>query len=494
MKNNINRYIQVLLTYVRRPMFWGLAAWTIEFQLIMFAPFWLNPSNNGPDFGSWEWVGYYWIAQSVGSIIFLPAAIGAALVCHVKEQLDSWRTALVPNYRRAHWVVFALIFILGLALVATTIFLPLSFVKNGPVNSDTFVGGLLIFSSLMLISAWWASFKSLWLSLFIGPLMIIGSILFTELLIAHFSQSNPDYDKINALLWNDVLKILPPILPIAFIALLWKLERGGRRRRKTPQRLINAAQKAVKPAKAARATRAFVHRPMSSFLTRSNRRRVSAFGRFTVLGMGIFLAVVLLFIAKILFTFGEVRYNEGLLMNMSLILITITPTITVVLMWRERLPFLAAESLYPATRTKFVREMGAALAGDFILFWLAATTAALIIMAFFAPVILHTLDFWTCLAASAIMQLLAYGAIALTMSLRSWAFMFVASMIILGWMFFPIESAMYNFPSSLLNNQQIPLDFNVGNIFFLSLGAAGLGMVLALVAYLRWRRIELAAR
>jgi hypothetical protein len=673
MKLSTNRYIEVLSTYIRRPMFLGLGVWIVLFEAAMY---YLN-IDNGSSLGRWGSLGDYLPILIFCSCLFLPSAIGSAVVFHAREQLASWRNTLTPSYRTPHLVIAGAVFMGAFLLLITVFFLlsdnqynqfdsiyislllvsmlfvagafwwafrsmwillllsllaiatpllirqqqidhysyyyensvitftflsvPISvlfmaivlrvklrsrwssgilgllavgypllillgynthfiypdypyfiyhvnfYVQNFAYWSvfistlilagafwmvfrssglslllgslivmvpllivqivvsfnmrlivlygDDFNGlvyPLLIIGALMIASGWWASFRSLWISFLLGPLMIVVPLLIMNEIINYFARSNSAVERISDSVGNLFLEFLPPILIMAFIALGWKLAKGSRRTGKTPRRFMGKdaaiGETTMKPVPP---TTIFVHRPMVGFWTRSRRRRVSVLGPGATWAMAGFLAVALTLLAKMFLTLSDVPYDgRELLIHMSLILITITPAIAITLIWRERLPFLATESLYPAARRKFIWEMAAALAKDFLSFWLTITAATLAPLAYFMPECLKDPTFWICVAASAVMQVLAYGAIACAMSFRSRALTVFAPLIILGLMVFPntleltaspIKSTIFGIPT-----------LDAGDVVNLSLAVLPIGVILALVAYYRWRRIELA--
>jgi len=497
MSGSINRdkqNKQVLLTYLRRPMFWGLAAWTFVFALNSL---WFLGGAYRVD--GWEWLNFLLIVQFIGSFIFFPSILGAALVLHAKEQLENCRADLTPDYRRAHLAIFGVFFALSPVFITTIIFLN-KHVNQIPLNG--LAEALLFISSLMLASGWWASFRYAWTSALLGPLIVVAPLLlFGTWLHELATNTNNDVETISEMALNLVFLIIPPLLIAGFAALLWKLSRGSRRRRKTPQRFINANQMNLTSApKATRTAKAFVHRPIRSFFARANRRRASFLGSRVIWVTVAFLGGVFWLMAKAIFVLSDnTDARAEALINAFITLITIAPCAIVVMRWRQRLPFLAAESLYPASRSKFLTEMAAALAVDFMLFWPAVTATALLSMLFFLPGVFYIPVFWIWIAASAVLQVFAYGVIVLVMSLRSATITTLASFIILGAMLFPIESTMLNFPFSEQTN--ILLRFQLGDSFNLSadcflqsLAAGCIGIFLALIAYYRWRQIELVAR
>jgi len=684
MNVNSNRYIQVLLTYIRRPMFWGLGLWLVLFELVMVFAHINDPYHVTAGYGPWV-DNASWIF-CIGSTFLLPAAVGTALVFHLREQLGNWRNILIPDYRNPNLIIgrwlfigafilltivyfftfnnsnywfdpilfslillfillltgacwwtlrwkwlwvclvllavgtpllmspgfyddyshyfyhdrigisaitfaFILMFVCILALtialwakyrslwswffaipvllvlgtpwfylhssgiyyslfsadipyvdrigflcaivlictlsltgvfwvilrssgsalllISSTIcialffsrliafypYLQLQFIFSSE-DRNFFVGLLMFISSTMLISGWWASFKSPWFSFFLGPLGILIFILFTQGLITYFSPTTFEEPIIKDLIWGYTLKVLPPTLLAAFIALFWKLSRSGRRCGKISMRMINVSEESrAKPARAMQASKALVHQPVTSFFARANQRRVSLFGPWAIWSLAIFLAIVLTMMGKIFFVFTDDTVDtKELVLQASLILLSIIPTIAVVCVWVERLPFLASESLYPASRPKFVYEMAAALASDFVLFWLAGLAAALIPLSLFIPETMHAISFWNLIATTAISQVSAFGAIALAISFRSSVFMVIASMVVMGWMVIPIESVLSNGLMTFFIHDMVVITLSIHDTLIWSLPAAGLGAILALIAYFRWQRIELAAR
>lgn len=146
----------------------------------------------------------------------------------------------------------------------------------------------------------------------------------------------------------------------------------------------------------------------TGFLARSWHRRLAVAGRFAPWITGAALAGLLA--ASRAMTGFETTDPLP-----ALILATLTPAVAAGLTWRERWRSLGYESLFPAGRGQFVREMASALAADVAEFWAPAVAAAAAVVVAWPP----TPPDWptrlaATLAASAMMQCLVAGGLFLT--------------------------------------------------------------------------------
>ena len=508
LKELADSMIQVLLIYIHRPMFRRLLAWPMAFFffLILLDRF---TENGNYYFYSYYNAGFLFYpynidrvllsqflydfigALSLGFILFLPAAWGAVLATHVRKQFELMRNILIPGNRIPELAVAGLVFVfiaLLLTLFNTIIAIPqLEFYDLYRYNNNDnwifygFFGSLLLILGTMTASAWWAFFKPQRLALFLGimaaliPIAIWDNLIyyFYQPILQHFYSSSNyelawDYTDFMASFISRAQEFFPFIFLLLLVLLGFRLARDTQR---TKNRELTI--KTELPFQTEVASR----QPAAGFWKRSQLRRVSVLGpKAAWLVAGFSAAGLLLLILP-----GDNSLWRNLIINVCFILITITPSIAIALMWRERWPLLSMEYLYPVRRPVFIHEMAMALAFDFAEFWVALTVVTLIPLTIFSPSVLWDPLLWIGLAASAMMQLLAYGTMALALSFRSWAILLLALLLTLGWMIFPSAS-----------NLQVDSPLSVSIAIHSALTALPVGVILAFVAYFRWRRMSLA--
>jgi hypothetical protein len=497
--------IQVLLIYLHKPMFRRLLAWPMVFFFIFillyrffsyenyyfyyYSDWWRGISNYGHVFSLL--LLNLMSAVSLCFILFLPAAWGAALTTHVRKHLEISRKALTPSYRAPELAVAGLVFVFVALLLtlfnAMVAFRQLPWVEEFYfiINGDYFYGfsgALMIVLGTMTVSAWWASFTTQRLALFLGMLtaLLLGTMMRT-LLPSLFWHSfyyffgdiwrYQDYWIVNYPFWTRIPEFLPWIFLLLLVLLGFRLARNTRCSKKC------MSEFAIKTEPQPQTNKVSWH-PATGFWRRAQLRRVSVLGPKAAWLVAGFIAIGL---SLFVLPDGDDSLWHNLIINVSFILITVTPSIAAALIWRERWPTLIMEYFYPVRRLTFIHEMATALALDFTELWLVVAAAALVPLTIFCPNVLWDPIFWMGLAASAMMQVLAYGMMALAMSFRSWAILLLALLLALGWMVFPS-----------VDNLQVDSPLAISTTINSSLATLGVGVILALVAYYRWRRMNLA--
>jgi len=234
MKSSNNRYIQVLLTYIRRPMFWILTAWMALVPLFIVAMYHLkkNPFNQLSPRNDVEIFVQF-------SCLLLPTAWGATLIFHAKEQLQSWRNVLTPGYRIPHMVIAAILFagimaILGIENVFGINWVSFFVIAGNSFNTswEYYFYSLLAVLIIMSASGWCASFKSQRVTIAVVLVLLISAmglpILFSFLSI-YFTSPLFNYRFRD--FFEDLAFLLPRLFLIGIVVGLGcKLALMGRRR------------------------------------------------------------------------------------------------------------------------------------------------------------------------------------------------------------------------------------------------------------------------
>jgi hypothetical protein len=189
--------------------------------------------------------------------------------------------------------------------------------------------------------------------------------------------------------------------------------------------------------------------------------------------VALLLAAVLMLIPPLLIS----SHHPEMQMQISLILMTILPSVAVVLLWAERWPRFGVESLLPATRQKFVTEIIAAMAIDLLHFWIAIAFAALVPLLLLPLMPMH----WPILAervlASGLMQALTFAAILWAMWLRTWPALATLLGLAIGATTGPLS----------FSTKLVPV-IPISTILPLSGLIALIGIAVSAIAYHRWLR------
>jgi hypothetical protein len=172
----------------------------------------------------------------------------------------------------------------------------------------------------------------------------------------------------------------------------------------------------------------------------------------------------------------------------ALLLAMAVPSVAVAGAWHARRRALAYESLFPAGRDAFAREVAAAVAVDVAVYWLAAAAGAVASVAFTRPEWLASPLLAGGLAASAAAQCLAVGGLLLAMHARAAAVHVITptSVSLIG---AALLSALWPHDWSP-DPQAAPEHLRV--VLFAGLAVAAIGAALSAVAIAEWRHADLA--
>ncbi len=167
-----NPYLQVALTYVRRPFAsWAHGVLTILYSLFFILSIIVRPANGRPS-GIWP------------IDIFL---LSALLVTHVWQQVVNERVRLVPNFGRVHMSVAA-----AAALVVTVV-VPTLMAWNADLSP---IGPIAVAVFMLSAFLWWRLIQSRWLNFLLwatSMAFLFGLVPFEYLadlaLVQHEGQS-----------------------------------------------------------------------------------------------------------------------------------------------------------------------------------------------------------------------------------------------------------------------------------------------------------------
>jgi hypothetical protein len=190
--------------------------------------------------------------------------------------------------------------------------------------------------------------------------------------------------------------------------------------------------------------------------------------------MGAILAGTMLLLPRI--TGSNKAPDAGALAGMLLIVMVLPPVLAIG-HWARRWPSLGYESLRPASRDAFLRELGLAMALDLAEAWIVIMTATILPLTFWVPDLPRELLVSGFLPLSVAVAVIIFAMNAWVLRLRSGALSYAAMIVSAAWPLLPI----------LLN------DNGVGARTALPI-AAGLLVLAAIVtldAYARWRRTDL---
>ncbi|HEX4795828.1 MAG TPA: hypothetical protein VH370_18720 [Humisphaera sp.] len=487
MRARRNRYVDVMLTYAQRPVFRWLVLLICAWGVLCYWWFSVNTLVNWP----WRQRGYsmrFSFATTVlveGLVgigpLFLIVALVAALMSHLKEQLRDWRAVLTPRYLAPHLIIGAVFFAMVACAGSWGLY---QSIAEDPwpylpgVGRDTGVsllGAIAVTLALMTLAAWWSSFRSAWPSLLIVPLCLLLMTSQSALII------------LKAFLLVDAGRVETAIrigLLLADIGGLYLLARSLCRPGGLAEPFDTAGIRRRSTWNSGEPRRE--HVACVGFWSRAAHRRQAVLGRGTpwimaaALG-GLLFGVSLLYVGQsqshhIKWEFGE-RPSD---LTASLLLAAIVPAVAVAIIWRERWATFGYESLFPASRAEFAAELAAAMALDLLEFWAATTIAALIPALIWAPGILLDPLILASLLASAIIQLLNFGAILFAAQSPALMGLIVTLSALLLAAAIPMSMAFHERPA--LNPSQL--------IITAIIEGTG-GLVLGLAGIQGWRRREL---
>jgi len=204
-----SRYTSVMMSYVQRPLFPALAVAAGVYLVI--AAFW-------SEVGRYRWHADLWFDLLLEGIVyvvplFLVGEMVVALMTHLREQIDDWRAALMPDFRRPHLTIAATLF--GIVALATTVgafaLVPYHY---------SFLGVAALTLTFMTITAWASAFQTSWISLLIVPLiMLLVRNRTAGDVIEYLVMAHPDYNQFGWIM--DRLKLYPkPLIPLLRLSVL----------------------------------------------------------------------------------------------------------------------------------------------------------------------------------------------------------------------------------------------------------------------------------
>jgi hypothetical protein len=429
------------------------------------------------------------------------------VVTHLREQLGSWRQQLIPQYAEPHLLTAEIMFIVvvfGLPLFSFALpqwctahfgfpyrmdpdtnferkFIA-SYINQSPVAPVAF--GM----TLATITAWLASLRS--------PLTAIGLIPVTVAILLNPTQQQQLQEFLTSqpivigghtvhnvgpqLRSVDVATAISPaslcvglfsLDAVALVLLRFKLGR---------LREPSAGDWQLDWAPSWRIRKLGRSQSVSQgFLARAWRRRVFVLGRWAPWIVAVCIVVILLTIYRgdAMFTFRP-EFMQSLAAWM--IVSTITPGISLALMWQQRWKSLGYESLQPRSRPDFVREIVTAMAIDLLEFWVALTLAVML------PLMIWRRDFVfsdrmeATLLASGCVQVPILAAVAWSVRYRAWSPLVLALVFTTYYGSLPIAAAFA---------RGLPVEPIV--LCLIAVGALLVGGAILFDAYQHWCRVEL---
>ena len=473
-------FSQVLLTYVRRPAFRVIVGAAVGWCLLA-GWLWLRP-RHPPLVDIRNWVVEFFLDSLFTTLpLVLLVASAAAVMRHVREQIDHWQAFLVPKFRAPHLAVAAAVFLAAAVGSACA----LSAVARLTGDRRTSLLGLLaLVLTLTTVAAWWASFRSVWTSLLLVPLVMvalgerhIGD--FAEWLIRDIDA--PTWAR-NPLPWTIYGQMLlraelaraavVAVNLLAFGALLRRLARMGPEISRP--RLAHRGKRVVTHSPAPTTAAPPAPCPDSGLWSQAWQRRLAVLRPGSPWLVAAVLCAVLLLLTLLI---GPKNSDE----LRSCVLATILPGITVGVAWLERWPVLGYESLFPATRRRFAAEMALAMSADVAEFWLATTLAVMVPIAVWHSESLTSPLLRATILASAMMQLLMLGGIYWATVWRNRATYFAILGAIALAAAIPLEMAWA--PRHALSEYRL-LQFAFADM--------ACGLILGLAGFVAWRRGEFA--
>ena len=471
------RVRQVWLTYAGRPLFRALAVAAVGWCLLLI---W-HQRNNSVFFRGTLWVLDFFAELLFGiSPLVLLVAMVAALMGHVREQTQDWRGCLTPRFREPHLAVASVVF-LATAVAGTAGFYA---VVEGPNGDGTIslLALLAVVLTAMTVAAWWASFRSPWVSLLLAPLLLLALNYrhFNELLLWFISdwwksQINPALWWVYRDLWVRKEVVRACVLA-GDIAALWALMR--RLARIGPERSVpvraRRTRRAVVPSSAPELARSRRLRALSGLWVRAWQRRLAVLRPGAPWVIAAILCAILLLLTLVI---GPTSSDE----LRSSVLAAILPGITVGVAWLERWPALGYESLFPATRSRFAAEMALAMSADVAEFWFATTLAVMVPIAVWHSESLTSPLLRATILASAMIQFLMIGGMYWATVWRNRAAYFAILGAIVLAAAIPLEMAWA--PRRALSEY---------TLLQIALAEMACGLALGLAGFVAWLRVEFA--
>jgi hypothetical protein len=349
-----SRYAQVARTYVHRWPLWLIAAVLVAyFYLLYGGAFRISMKSERLTF--------------LACLMWITAWASGTVAAHVKQQFTDASAALVPGYRTPHLLIGAIAMLLVAAILPALAAPALTFSTPAVVGMALIVAGS---------TAWFMQVQNFTAG-------IVCNLLWLSLLNRRVVFA------LGAMLeWkNEVLAAALVALGLAALIALWmRLARMHEGMREYGRRSLSVALVGpgnANPA-AVRSTdtwfESMLRRPVhtqciaaANLWNRVRHLRATGLGRWPWL-MGALMAGSMIAIPW--FTGGPNNPAIGALESFILVAM-ILPAVSTIGHWGRRCAALGYESLRPASRPRFVREIGLAIALDLAEAWVAVTSAAL---------------------------------------------------------------------------------------------------------------------
>jgi hypothetical protein len=444
----MNRYLQVLLTYIRRFIF--LPTWVLTAAYFFFMYVGYPPATKA------QRLGY------LVCLLWLTAWSTAVVTTHVKAQLADVRATVIPRYRAPH-LLLGILATLAVTIGCAALAVPkLQFAPAGVI-------ALILVASAT--SAWWGQLQN-------QAAAIAGNAIWLSILNRHVLFA------VGAMLegHNRVLAaVLIALSGLSFI-LLWARQShmhegmGEYFRRFHP----DAMWRIGVPSMPDGWMESFLRPPIegrciaaANLWARVRHLRATGVGRLPW-AMGAIMAVTMLLLPRI--TGATEPIGAGALEGMLLMVMVLPPVIAIG-HWARRWPSLGYESLRPASRDHFLRELGLAMGLDLAEAWVVIMACTILPLTLWVPSLPRELLTSGFLPLSAAVAIIIFATNAWVLRLRSAVLSYIMMALSAAWPLLPV----------LLN------DAGVKRHAALSIAAALLAaaVVITLDAYVRWRRTDL---
>jgi hypothetical protein len=463
------RLWQAALTYPRRWELWIQTAplLTVIACLLLFAPA-LYP--------------YRLVMGEIVVFQIMAACISIATL--LRQQMDDWRSKLVPNFASGH------LFVSGAIVVLLTVGVPLLVHNSLGVCAPGLVSATIV---LAAISAW-----AIYDPAMTFAASLLSGFCFTELgahEISGFLQGQfvaLEWTLIGAgavgmaLLANRLLQLNGEGLVRANLSvdMNFNLPMTGTRSHAFGPftalliRLFDWLENRPKPTVALAA-----NIPLRGSNERWRHRQMAMIFKGAPAKSGVIISLLMLAILGVVRIFlpqdADTQTSASILMlAYPLFVVLLIPPIA----FPSRWPFLAMESLLPASRPEFIRESAMALAFDVLKFWAGSMVVSIIgILILYPRQILHlqTLHIGWLLLLSAASLPFAFGVGIWEMRLRNGFVSLLATMVTLGGVLYPAEIL------AVSRHPGVALTAGV------ALALASVGIALTFDAYRRWCKTEL---
>lgn len=462
-------YIQVLLTYLRRPAFQvilllGIASFALARVIEHVGHFYYN--------------SLLWFLLDMLSALVpfaLVIVLLAMLMAHAREQLFTWRAAVIPRHRTPHILTAVAVFeILALALAWVLYW-----------KGASFVGILAIVVTLMTLTVWVSLRWSPWLMLLALP--ILGAIWINRQaqyvlgyameFLVHPTPPQRAEDAPLQVLARVMLLALDAILLVRLVRSKVAPPIGGRG--ESPQfQLWQWLVRVTSPASTFDIT---PHGAVRGLWHRAWHRRLAVLRPRAPWWVAGLLAAIFLVMPLVAGRDLEKTDVQQAFVLQALVLTALTPGIITAALWRERWPVLGFESLFPGRPRQFAREAALAMGINLAEFWLASAAAAGVAMAVWRPRDLHSGEFLGSLLASALMQGLVWGVLFLITPLRTTVAYVGVLVVLMLAIAIPFEATWSPQP-----------EMTVNRLLAIASLEMALGIALAGIGATVWRRAEFA--